>query len=534
MTKTRRLAVVSNRLPIVLKRGGAAGEWKICPGAGGLITALGPVLRDRGGMWIGWLGASSEELVDFPGLDDLLSTGAEETGYSLMPVHLTEEEVQRYYFGFSNEILWPLFHDLTTRCNFDPGYWPVYESVNRKFARTIMENTCEEDFVWVHDYQLILAAAELAKMGARRQTGFFLHIPFPPLDIFIRLPWRFAILDALMQYDLVGFQTERDRRNFISCVRALTSGVRVLGHGHVCKLRTPEREIRVGSFPISIDFKEFEGLSKAPHVASLAKTIRANLPNRALIFGVDRLDYTKGIPNRLHAFVNALERYPELRGKITLVQVIVPSRETIKEYDTLKREIERLIGEINGRYTEVGWTPITYIFGSLNRRELVAYYQACEIAAITPLKDGMNLVAKEYCASNIHEDGVLILSEFAGAAVNLHQGALLVNPYDIEGVADAIHRAYRMSRAKRRDRMKSLRRSVRKNDIYRWVATFLQAGIAQDLHRFPLMEFFVPKRKQDLYQHQPKLPAGRGEGRLGRGAREPGGKEVISVAERSR
>ncbi|MEM5788889.1 MAG: trehalose-6-phosphate synthase [Syntrophobacteraceae bacterium] len=494
----RRLAVVSNRLPIVLKRE-KTGDWKIEPGSGGLITAIGPVLRNRGGLWIGWLGVSSEKLTDFSGLDSLLRKGAIDTGYCLKPVQLSAEEVHSFYYGFSNEILWPLFHDFPTRCNFNPDYWPAYERVNKKFAHAIVENTREEDFVWVHDYQLILTGAELIKLGARRHTGFFMHIPFPPLDVFIKLPWRFAVLDALMQYDLIGFQTERDRRNFIACVRALTRGVRVLGQGHVCRLITPDREVRVGSFPISIDFKEFANLSAMPDTVERAKTIRANLPNRMLIFGVDRLDYTKGIPNRLNAVDKALERYPELRRKITLVQVIVPSRETIKEYGRLKREIERMIGEINGRYTEVGWTPITYIFGSLSRAELVSYYQACEMALITPLKDGMNLVAKEYCASNIHENGVLILSEFAGAAASLQHGALLVNPYDVDGVADAIYQAFRMKPAEKRDRMKTLRRSIRKHDIYRWVASFLEAGIAEDLRNFPLMELFVPKRKQEAF-----------------------------------
>jgi trehalose 6-phosphate synthase/phosphatase len=491
-----RLVVLSNRLPIVLKAEGK-GEWKIGPGSGGLVTALGPVLRDRGGIWIGWLGADLKELPEGATMEALLKEGTHETGYALIPVNLTGEEVRKYYFGFSNEGLWPLFHDFPTLCNFDPSYWPVYESANRRFAEVVLDNTFEEDFIWVHDYQLILVAAELKRLGARRRTGFFLHIPFPPLDVFIRLPWRFKILDALLHYDLVGFQTERDRRNFLDCVRSLTQGIRVVGHGHVCRLLTQDRELRVGSFPISIDFKEFAGLAKKAHVLEQARLIRDNLPNRKLIFGVDRLDYTKGIPNRLKAFVNALERYPELRGKITLIQVVVPSRESISEYKALKREIHRLVGEINGRYTEVGWTPIIYICGSLNRPELVSYYEACEIALVTPLKDGMNLVAKEYCASRVRDDGVLILSEFAGAASSLHGGALLVNPYDIDGVGDAIRRAASMSFEEKQKRMKFMRNSIRKNDIFRWVSSFLKAGVTEDLAQFPFMEFFVPRRKQE-------------------------------------
>jgi trehalose 6-phosphate synthase len=253
----------------------------------------------------------------------------------------------------------------------------------------------------------------------------------------------------------------------------------------------------VGSFPISIDFNEFAEHAASREVSHQARLIRANLPNRQLILGVDRLDYTKGIPDRLNAFVNALERYPELRRKISLVQVVVPSRETIRQYELLKQQIERLVGEINGCYTEVGWTPITYIFRSLSRTELSAYYRACEIALVTPLKDGMNLVAKEYCASSIDDSGVLILSEFAGAAAQLHHGALLVNSYDIEGVANAIYQAATMNRHEKHARMRALRKTVRKQNIFHWVNSFLRAGIAKDLSNFPHMEFFVPTRAHE-------------------------------------
>jgi trehalose 6-phosphate synthase len=493
--ETRRLAVVSNRLPIVLNQNDK-GDWNITPGSGGLVTALGPVLRNRGGLWIGWLGVSSTELLKSSFLQDLLSRGAAESGYMLKPVNLTEEEVQKYYFGFSNEIIWPLFHDLPTRCNFDSSYWEVYCAVNRKFAEAVLEYTNEEDYVWIHDYQLALVAGELNKLGAARHTGFFLHIPFPPLDVFLRLPWRFQFMEALMQHDLIGFQTVRDRRNFIGCVRALTRGVRVFGRGHVCKVVTPEREVRIGAFPISIDFNDFARVASSSKVVKGAKMIRANLPHRQLILGVDRLDYTKGIPNRLQAMKNALDRYPKLRKRISLVQVIVPSRESIREYDLLKQEIERLVSEINGPYTEVGWAPITYIFRSLSRTELAAYYQACDIALVTPLKDGMNLVAKEYCASRTNEDGVLVLSEFAGAAAQLHHGAVLVNPYDVEGVANGIHQAFSMDHHERHIRMRSLRRSIQRQDIFSWVNSFLRAGIAKDLSSFPHMELFVPMPQQ--------------------------------------
>jgi trehalose 6-phosphate synthase len=490
---TTRLVVVSNRLAVVVEEV-SPGAWTITPGAGGLVTALGPVLRDRGGTWIGWLGTTAERLPSGGTLDDLVARASSETGYELVPVDLTEQEVEKYYDGFSNEILWPLFHDLPSRCNFDPRYWEFYETVNAKFAAAIARYTRqEEDFVWVHDYHLMRVSQQLKAMGIRRHTGFFLHIPFPPLDGFLKLPWRFDILEGLLAYDLVGFQTMRDRRNFLDCVRTLRPGARTVGHGHVCKLIWEDWEVLVGAFPISIDFRDFARLAATPEVADTAWIIHANLPERQLILGVDRLDYTKGIPNRFLAFADALDRHPELRRRVTLIQVVVPSRQTVPEYEALKREIERLVGHVNGRFTEVGWTPIHYIFRSLGRPELVAYYRTCEMALITPLKDGMNLVAKEYCTCNVEGNGVLILSEFAGSAAQLHTGALIVNPFDVREVADAIHRACHMSREERTERMRRLRRTVKRHDIFEWVNDFLHAAIAKDLAAFPRMELFVPK-----------------------------------------
>ena len=491
--ETTRLTVVSNRLAIVVARD-EDGTWTVKPGSGGLVTALGPVLRDRGGQWIGWLGSNLQGKLDESALKELLDRGSRETGYSLKPVELNEEEIQKYYYGFSNEILWPLFHDLSTRCNFDPAYWKVYEQVNGKFAQVVAAHTSEdEDYVWVHDYQLILVASHLKKMGCRRRTGFFLHIPFPPLDGFIRMPWRFQILEGLLQYDLIGFQTVRDRRNFMDCVRMLMPETKVAGHGQVVHCLTPEREVLAGTFPISIDFKQFAEFSGTQEVQDQAWIIHANLPERQLILGIDRLDYTKGIPLRLQAFAKALERYPQLRKKVSLIQVVVPSREEVPEYEALKREIEQLVGEINGRFTEVGWTPVHYTYRSLSQIELMAYYRTCEIALITPLKDGMNLVAKEFCACSIENNGVLILSEFAGAAAQLQGGALLVNPYDIEAVADAIHQACTMDADNRHLRMEKMRRSIQKYNIFHWVNAFLRAGIHKDLNQFPKAEFFVPK-----------------------------------------
>lgn len=483
------LIVASNRLPVALTRDDS-GNYQIEPGSGGLITALLPVLRDRGGMWVGWLGISG----DIKNIDALLEEANRKSGYQLKPVPLTEEERRKFYHGFSNEIIWPLFHDLQSLCNFDPSYWRVYQDVNRRYAEVLAQNSCDGDFIWVHDYHLMNVAMELGRIGARVKTAFFLHIPFPPLDIFVKLPWRFQLLHALVEYDLIGFQTLRDQRNFIQCVRTLMNDVAVHGKGQVLTLRDSGREVRVGSFPISIDFNAYVKRATENEVADKAAQLRNTLPNRQLILGVDRLDYTKGIPQRLEAFRNALVRYPQLHERVTLIQVVVPSREDIPQYNDLKIRIERLVGEINGQFTKPGgWVPIHYVFRSLERSDLLAYYRAAEIALVTPLKDGMNLVAKEYCACSIEEDCVLILSEFAGSAAQMKRGALFVNPYDIEGVADAIYHAYSMGMTERHARMRRLRRAVREQDIFWWVDSFLRAAIAKDLSAFPLPEDYVPQ-----------------------------------------
>lgn len=479
-----RLIVVSNRLPFAFRRD-EAGRWRAQPGGGGLVTALLPVLRHRGGVWIGWPGAAE----DPTGLDAELAAIGEDAGYTLTGVPLAAEEVRNFYEGFSNEIVWPLFHDLQSLCNFDPAYWRTYCEVNRKFAERVHRSSAGGDFIWVHDYHLMNVAAELRRLDTEARIGFFLHIPFPSPDIFLKLPWRRALIEALLQYDLIGFQTLRDRRNFVQCVRTLVRGVEFEGRGQVLQATVSGRRVRIGNFPISIDFNAFMRQAATAEVAARAKELHQLLPNRKLVLGIDRLDYTKGIPLRLRAFHDVLTRHPELRERISLIQVVVPSREDIGQYRDLKTEIERLVGKINGSFVRPGgWVPVWYVYRSLSRLDLLAYYRAADIALITPLKDGMNLVAKEYCACSIEEDCALILSEFAGAAAQLARGALLVNPYDIEGVADAIHRAFHMDARERLARMRRMRRSIRETDVFWWVDSFLRAAITKDLSAFPQLE----------------------------------------------
>lgn len=477
-----RLVVVSNRLPAALKQ--EDGQWKIKQGAGGLVTAMAPVLKNRGGVWIGWSGAADPEL----DVESLLADFSEEAGYELCTVPLTEEEVDDYYFGFSNEIIWPLFHDLQSRCRFHPKYWRAYLDVNFKFAEVVARKTSPDDYIWIQDYHLMHQAFFLKSMGVKRQTGFFLHIPFPTPDIFMKLPWRWKVIQALTEFDLVGFQTVQDRRNFVRCVRRLMPEAKVEGRGAVVSVNLGNRSFRLGAFPISIDFNQFSDMAKRDDVSRNAFELKEALRHRKIILGVDRLDYTKGIPERIRSIQTLLRRYPDLKGRINFVQIAVPSREEVDEYKELRQEIEQLVGRVNGEFSIPGWVPVHYHYRNLPHDELVAYYAAADIALVTPLRDGMNLVAKEYCACNNSEDGVLVLSEFAGAAAQLQKHAYLVNPYDMEGIAKALHRACHWGKEERTQNMVKLRDQVRRNNIFWWVDSFLQAGIAKTLDDFPEVE----------------------------------------------
>jgi len=464
------LVIVSNRLPVTLQKSDR-GQWEVHRSTGGLVTALVPLLANRKSLWIGWPGILEETNVD-----ELLKVASQTHGYILKPVLLTPEEVNNYYFGFSNQIIWPLFHDLQSRCNFDPAYWNTYQVVNRKFAQTIVENATADDYVWIQDYHLILVGKVLRSMGVDSKLGFFLHTPFPTLEMFNKLPWRSQIIEALLEYDLVGFQTLHDRNNFLRCVETMLKGHHVDARRQLVTIATRRHQTIVGSFPISIDFREFAQQAASEVVVNAARQLCEAIHNRKIVLGIDRLDYSKGIPEKLRAFRNALERFHEIHRKISLIQIMVPSREDIPEYRVLRAEIEGLVSEINGKFTTPGWIPVHYMFRSLPRTELLAYYRAADIALVTPLKDGMNLVSKEYCAAKTDKDGVLILSEFAGAVSQLHRNSLIVNPYDVEGVADAIVRAYNMSPDERRLRMRRLRQSIAKRDVFWWVNSFLRAA----------------------------------------------------------
>ncbi|HYU33172.1 MAG TPA: trehalose-6-phosphate synthase [Thermoanaerobaculia bacterium] len=481
-----RIVVVSERLPIVLTREEGT-RWRAAPARGALISALSPVLRDRRGVWIGWPGVTVEEL---PGIRRVLAGAIQEGGYSLRPVALTGRD-RTGGAAFCGEVLWPLFHGLPMECNFDHALWQAFRRMNHRYARAVaraVSVTGDSDLVWVQDHPLINVALEMRRYGVSAPTAFFLHLPFPSPDLFLRLPWRDRLLAALLAYGRIGFQTTTDLANFLACVRTLVPAallargaeglwsVEVAGRHHS---RERPRRTEVGVFPVGIDFRDLAEGVERPEVAGRAAALSAALAGRRIVLGVDRLDRSQGLQEKLGAFAELLARHPDLREKVSLVQIVVPARETLPRHAALRAEIEQRVGEINGRFGVPGWVPVLYIHQGIEPAALQAWYRTADVLLVTPLKAGMELVAKEYCAARTERDGVVVLSEFAGSAAQLGSGALLVNPYNREATARALVRALRMKPAERTARMTALRDEVQRHDIFWWADSFLAAALRE-------------------------------------------------------
>jgi alpha,alpha-trehalose-phosphate synthase [UDP-forming] len=468
-----RLIAVSNRLPVEVKL--RAGQPRLSQSAGGLATALESVWRHSHGIWIGWAGAAESDVAA-----RLLQKAARGRPYGFKGVPLTRDEISKFYSGFANEIIWPLFHDMPSRCDFDPEFWEVYQRVNRRFAQAAAEVANGKDFIWAHDYHLMLMGRYLREVDCRSRTGFFLHIPFPSPDMFEKLPWRRQILRSLLQYQVLGFQTDHDRYNFVSCLERILPEATTVRENPYNIVVLENHRTRIGTFPISIAFEEFANHAASHEVETAANQFRHELNHKFLVLGVDRMDYTKGIPERLKAFRILLRRYPDLRHRVTLLQVVVPSREEIPNYKELRREVELLVSQINGEFTDSGWVPIHYMHRNLTRKQLLTYYRAADIAIITSLKDGMNLVAKEFCAAQVDECGVVVISEFTGAAAEMRHGAIVVNPNDLAGIAEAIYHACFMPVEEKRSRMRLLRDVIRSYNVQRWAESFLEAALTAE------------------------------------------------------
>jgi trehalose 6-phosphate synthase len=463
--------VVANRLPIDKERlrDGTA-TWKRSPG--GLVTALEPLLRKRRGAWIGWPGLAED---DVNTIDDPI----DEDGLSLYPVRLSAQDVAEYYEGFSNATLWPLYHDVIVRPIYHREWWDRYVTVNRRFAEATARAAAHGATVWVQDYQLQLVPKMLRMLRPDLRIGFFLHIPFPPVELFMQMPWRTEITEGLLGADLVGFHLPGGAKNFLFLARRLigtsTSRASVGVRSRLGEVQFGSRTVKVGAFPISIDSTALDQKARARQVRRRAREIRAELGNpRKILLGVDRLDYTKGIDVRLKAFSELLEEDRIKRDDTVLVQLATPSRERVESYRVLRDDIERQVGHINGEYGEVGHPVVQYLHRPVQRDELVAFFVAADVMLVTPLRDGMNLVAKEYVACRSDLGGALVLSEFTGAAAELRR-AYLVNPHDLDGVKDSIEAALNQSAEDGRLRMRAMRRQVLAHDVDRWARAFLDA-----------------------------------------------------------
>ena len=455
----QRVLIVANRLPITVKA--TDGGVDVQRSAGGLATGLLRPHEQSGGLWIGWSGAPEELTADqHTELDQQLAA------MRLVSVPLTADQVTRYYENFSNGVLWPLFHYLLDQVPLHVRDWDAYAEVNERFADVVAEHYRPGDLIWVHDYQLLLLPDLLRKRLPDARIGFFLHIPFPSEELFRTLPERDRLLRGLLGADLVGFHTPAYLRHFAASLTQL--GLTV----EIDKVQLSDREVRLGVFPMGIDAAAFMKLAGDPAVQEEARALRSDESVRLLV-GVDRLDYTKGIPRRLLSYEKMLQTHPELRERVRLVQVAVPSRTGVEAYQEFRALVEGLVGRINGDFGTPRWVPVHYIFRSLSEQELVALYRAADVMLVTPLRDGMNLVAKEFVASRIDGDGVLILSEFAGASWELPE-AIQVNPYDVDGMAESAYRALTMDREERRSRLAPLRTRVETYDVHRWAATFLE------------------------------------------------------------
>jgi trehalose 6-phosphate synthase len=451
------LVIVANRLPVdrVVNDDGSV-DWR--PSPGGLVTAIEPVMRENDGAWIGWSGSTDSDLEPFV-----------ENGLSLVPVPLTASEIEDFYEGFSNGTLWPLYHDVVAKPAFHREWWDAYVAVNRRFAEMAAEVASEEATVWVHDYQMQLVPAMLRELRPDLRIGFFLHIPFPPAELFSQLPWRRQILEGLLGADVVGFQRPGAAQNFVRLVR-----MRVGHKTHRDQIFLPDgRVVQAGSFPISIDTAQLEELARTDAVAARATEIREQLGNpKQLLLGIDRLDYTKGIYDRLRAYGELVADGAVSVEDTVFVQVATPSRERVEEYITLRDDIDRLVGRINGDLGTIGHPVVHYMHTSYPKDEMAALFRAADVMVVTPLRDGMNLVAKEYVACRYDDRGALVLSEFAGAADELRQ-AYMVNPYDVNGMKETIVTAMKAEPRELARRMKAMRKTVAEHDVAGWAQSFL-------------------------------------------------------------
>jgi trehalose 6-phosphate synthase/phosphatase len=470
----RRLIVISNRAPIRVVR--ENGRERIEPTVGGVGSTFLRLLEHHGGLWIAWSGGHKAPA--------RLRLPADDPRFALLFAPLTERDISNYYYGMCNRGLWPLMHYMISNCHFSAAYWNQYQNVNRMFAEMAAAEALPDDMVWVQDFHLALVPRMLREQRPGLPIGIFWHVPFPPEQLFRILPWRGELLGGMLGADLIGFHTSAYVKHFLDCCE------RVMGLSvdrEASEVTVDERRVRVGAFPLGIPADYFASLAGSERVRERADRIRRALRSPIVVLGVDRLDYTKGIIERLAGFERFLENNPGYHRRVALVLIAVPSRTKVADYALLKRQLDEQVGRVVGRFSSEGWVPIRYLYTQFNAEELVAYYQAADVALLTPLRDGMNLVAKEFVASHLADDAVLILSEFAGAAEELTE-ALLVNPYDTDALSRRLRQAIEMDPAEKASRLRAMRAKINANDLQYWSSKFLSALSDSAA---PLMENFA-------------------------------------------
>jgi len=456
----RRLLIVSNRLPVSLEK--RKGNLHFVPSVGGLATGLGSFHKSYNSIWIGWPGIDSEQIEGEE--EDIKARLQSERCY---PVFLSRNDIEDYYHGFCNKTIWPLFHYFTEYVVYSKNLWQAYERVNEVFSNTVVKVAEPGDIIWVQDYHLMLLPKLLRERLPEAAIGVFLHIPFPSFEIFRLLPWRKQILDGLLGADLTGFHTYEYVQHFLDSVHRLLGNEAVMG-----QITGADRVIKADAFPMGIDYRRYSNAAQGSKVRAEMSRFHKRLGNRTIILSIDRLDYTKGIPQRLEAFSIFLERHPEYREKLVLIQVLVPSRTKVEHYAALKKRVDELVGAINGKYGSLGWTPIWYLYRSLPFHSLIALYNIADIALVTPLRDGMNLIAKEYIATKTDGRGSLILSETAGAAKELGEG-IIINVNDQEEIVQALEEALAMPEEEQIEHNRAMQKRLQRYNVVRWANEFI-------------------------------------------------------------
>ena len=490
-----RTIIVSNRLPTKVQRNSAGLTFQ--PSEGGLATGLGSIYRAEGNVWVGWPGLSVEEPTEQAHVAEQLQAD------SMAPVFLTEAEIRDFYEGFSNSTLWPTFHYFSQYATYEPEHWAAYVAVNEKFCRAVLALAGPDDTIWVHDYQLLLLPEMLRRERPEATIGFFLHIPFPSYELIRVLPWATELIQGMLGADLIGFHTYGYMRHFMSAVSHL------LGlSNHNGLIETPARTVLVDAFPMGIDYGRYAEAAASEAAQAHVQTYRQALHEARVVLSIDRLDYSKGIAQRLRAFEMLLQRHPEWVGQVSLLMVVVPSRDQVAQYAALKEEIDELVGRINAQYRTISWTPIQYFYRSFPFEELAALYSLADVALVTPVRDGMNLVAKEFIASKTNQRGVLILSERAGAAQELNE-ALLINPTDTGQLAEALHEALLMPEDEQRTRMAAMQALVQQYDVFAWTKLFMDRLTYSKIKQLTLATDVLDANAQAQLRHDYQVAAQR-------------------------